>query len=155
MTHRISSHKISTETKNNIRKIIDKHNCLFREITERDYGIDGIIECFTCEGGVTGKFALVQLKGTKNKIVPLKNKDVISCSISTVNAEYALQRRIPVILLYASLESEDIFYYVCLQDVEITRELLDNQKSVNVHIPIENIAIENIDEMILLVDRFY
>lgn len=68
---RISTHKIETKTRNNIRKIIDSGPFLFRELTERDYGIDAIIEYFNDEK-VTGKIAFIQIKGTNSKLSHLK-----------------------------------------------------------------------------------
>lgn len=75
--------------KDNVRKIINSENCLFREVTERDYGVDAIIECFD-EGKITGKIAFLQIKGKSGEIVSLKKRPVISCTISTSNAKYAL-----------------------------------------------------------------
>ena len=77
---RIPSHVIETKTRDYIRSVIDKYyengDALFRELSERDYGIDGLIELFR-EGDPTGQIALVQIKGTSNTIQPLKNKDVV------------------------------------------------------------------------------
>lgn len=154
MCQRISSHKIETIVKDNVRKIINSGHCLFREITERDYGIDAIIECFD-EGGITGKIAFVQLKGTSDKIVPLKKKPVISCSISTSNAKYASQKNIPVLLVFASLNSENMFYYVFLQDTPSDIELIRNQSTITVHIPVENVISDNVSHLVELINRFY
>ena len=112
---RIPPHVVETRSRDNIRSLIDRDGvALFRELTERDYGIDAIMELFESEC-VTGKFALLQLKGKEHKIVPLKGSEEISCSISASNASYALQQNIPVILIYASLEEKENFYYVALQ----------------------------------------
>ena len=103
---RIYPHVVETKSKNCIRSRIDsfgeKGDYLYRELTERDYGIDGIVECF--ENDVqTGKIAFVQIKGTSKTIIPQKNKPVVSCvGISKSNLQYAKQNRIPVILLYVS-----------------------------------------------------
>lgn len=46
----------------------DKGDYIFRELSERDYGIDALIECF--DGGVpTGKIAFLQIKGMDSVIV--------------------------------------------------------------------------------------
>ena len=54
---RISSHIIETKTRDYIRSVIDNYyengDALFRELSERDYGIDGLIELF-CDGDPTG-----------------------------------------------------------------------------------------------------
>lgn len=151
---RQSSHKIETLVKNNVRKVIDKGDFLYRELSERDYGIDAIIEYFNNEE-ITGKIALIQLKGTSGKIKSLVNKPVISCPISTSNAFYALQNNIPVILIYASLSEENIFYYTCLQDIDFDIELLEFQKTITVHIPVENIIEDDMTDLIQLLDKYY
>lgn len=66
MASRIPANKIETKSRDKIRAIIDNNdNALFRELSERDYGIDAIIELFN-NGFPTGKIALVQLKSTKD-----------------------------------------------------------------------------------------
>ena len=113
---RIPPHIVETRSRDNIRSLIDRDGiALLRDLTERDYGIDAIMELFE-DGCVTGKFALLQLKGKEHKIVPLKGSEEISCSISASNASYALQQNIPVILIYASLEEKENFYYIALQN---------------------------------------
>lgn len=154
MGQRKSSHKIETKAKNNVRRIIDSGNFLFRDITEQDYGIDAVIEYFDGED-ITGKLILLQLKRTGNEIVPLKNEPVISCSISTSSAMYAFQNNIPVILIFASLKSENIFYYIFLQDIPFDRELLRNQDSVTVHIPVENAISNNVNHLAELTNTYY
>ena len=79
---RIPPHIVETRSRDNIRSLIDRDGiALLRDLTERDYGIDAIMELFE-DGCVTGKFALLQLKGKEHKIVPLKGSEEISCSIS-------------------------------------------------------------------------
>ena len=110
---RTSSHKIETRSRDIIRKRInefDNGNALFRELSERDYGIDAVIEIFD-NGNPTGKFALLQIKGTEKPIVNLKNKPVVPCSISSPNAKYALQKIMPVMLIYVSLYKNSSIYY--------------------------------------------
>ncbi len=151
---RISTHKIETKTRNNIRKIIDSGPFLFRELTERDYGIDAIIEYFNDEK-VTGKIAFIQIKGTNSKIESLKSKPVVSCSISKSSALYALQTNIPVILVYASLQCENMFYFICLQEGQLDRDKLENQFTITVNIPIQNIIKDNCNELEKIIKSYY
>lgn len=106
---RVSSHVIETRScdwfKAKVNKFFENGDALYREISGRDYGIDGIIELFK-NGQPTGKFALVQIKGTKSKITPMKRtSNYVSCKVSSSNAKYAFQKNIPVILAYISLNS--------------------------------------------------
>ncbi len=138
---RISSHRIETQAKDYIRKRIDDFykngDALFRDITERDYGIDALLELFN-NGEPTGMIALLQIKGSEKTIVPLKNQPVVSCKISTSNAKYALQNQLPVILLYTSISNENSFYYLKIQDALNTPDIIEKikkQKTINVSIP--------------------
>ena len=158
---RISTHYIETKARDYVRSMInsyfDNGDALFREISERDYGIDAIIELFQ-NGTPTGRVAFIQLKGTQNTIVPLKafpNK--ISCTVSSSNAYYALQNKIPVILIYSSIAERPCLYYARLQDV-ITEEHLGKmteQDNITVHIPVSNSSVESLDELFNLIREYY
>lgn len=158
-TQRISAHTIETRSRDNIRSLIDRDGtALFRDLTERDYGIDAVMELFDA-GNVTGKFALLQLKGKKHKIVPLiTDKSKVSCKISASNASYALQQNIPVILIYASLEEKENFYYIALQKAitaDHIKKMKDGQETITIHIPIQNCIAEGIQPFFDIVNTFY
>ena len=73
---RTLTHVIETNSKDCVRSRIDgSGDCgdyLYRELSERDYGVDAIIECFE-DGIPTGKIGFLQIKGTSKEIAPLKN----------------------------------------------------------------------------------
>ena len=73
---RTLTHVIETNSKDCVRSRIDGFgDCgdyLYRELSERDYGVDAIIECFE-DGIPTGKIGFLQIKGTSKEIAPLKN----------------------------------------------------------------------------------
>jgi hypothetical protein len=122
---------------------------LFREVNERDYGMDAIIELFD-DGNPTGKLAIVQIKGTEKTIEPQKKKQDIACKITSANAYYALQDNIPVILLYVSIRKPEICYYATLQTVtEFARKKIDRQKTITVHIPQEQYFQESTAESVV------
>jgi hypothetical protein len=154
-------HKIESQAKDIVRSRINSnknYSALFRELTERDYGIDAIVELFDDEDNPTGKFALLQIKGTSKTIVPLKNKpNLIPCSISTSNARYAKQNIIPVILIYVTLNKAEGFYFVFLQELltDDNKDKLDKQKSLTVHIPIYNNAQEDLAPLFEAINEFY
>ena len=155
---RIAPHIVETNSRNNIRSIIEKKgNALFRDLSERDYGIDAIVELFE-NGNITGKFALLQLKGTQNTIVPLKKSDEVSCKITASNAQYALQMNIPVILIYASLKDEDNFYFADLRNIiteEHIQKIEDGQTEITVRIPLDSNAQESMQPFFDVINKFY
>lgn len=160
---KIPKHDIGQQALDNIRTIIDKTDVgLFREMTGRDYGIDGLVEVFD-EGAVTGKFALVQCKGQEKIIKPLKTEPkYISCKgISSSNAEYALQNNSVVLLCFASSTDNTKFYFANLKEAltddmkeKLTREK-DPQKTISVRIPIENNSIDNMPKFWQIINSFY
>lgn len=157
---RTNAHVIETKTRDFIRNKIDNYyengDALFREVTERDYGIDALIELFDNEIP-TGMIALLQIKGTEKTIVPLKEENSISCSISASNFRYALQCNIPVILIYATLSKPNGFYYMRIQDA-ITEDLrvkANNQSSITIRIPETNNAMDNFEGLFDLIREYY
>lgn len=155
---RISSHAVETRSRDLVRSKIDNtDNALFREITERDYGIDAVVELFE-DGRVTGKFALIQIKGTDKKIVPLKRSNEVSCEITSSNASYATQNNIPVILIYASLNENGNFYFTNLQGIitdEHRQKINNGQEKITVRIPLENSTQEDIQPFFDIINSFY
>ena len=156
---RISSHVIETRAKDCIQDRIDSFgevgDFLFRELSGRDYGVDGILECFD-NGVPTGKIAYLQIKGTSTQLVPLKNKKVISCSgVSVSNLSYVKQNRISVILIYVSLLASRPMFFADLKEISKDITYDKNLKHVTVHIPIENCAIDDISPIVEIVNRYY
>lgn len=135
-------------------KTVRKGDLLFREISERDYGIDGEVELFN-HSEATGKFAKIQLKSTEKVIQKLKTVDAVSCSgISKSNLSYCRQRNVPVILIYCSTADEK-FYFIDLQSVYKNKipEIGDNS-SGTVRIPIENNS-DNLERFVNIINGYY
>ncbi len=157
-SQRITPHIVETRSRDNVRSLIDRDGtALLRDLTERDYGIDAIMELFD-KGNVTGKFALLQLKGKEHKIIPLRNGTEVSCQISASNASYAFQQNIPVILIYASLEEKENFYYIELQKAltdDHLNKLENGQGSITIRIPVENCIAEGMQPFFDIVNSFY
>ena len=156
---RISTHLIETKSKDCVRSRInsfeDSGDYIFRELTERDYGIDALIECFN--GGIpTGKIAFLQIKGTDSVIIPLKRTPVVSCgSISVSNLHYAKQNRIPVIIIYVSLKNERPMYYADLREVSSGVAYKEDADRVTIHIPQDNCTFDGISPILKIIDRYY
>lgn len=157
---RVSSHVIETKTRDLLRSKIDNFynngDALFRDVTERDYGIDAIIELFD-QGTPTGMMALIQIKGSQNHIEQLKNDKEVSCEISTSSAHYAEQNRIPVILVYVYIGNPFYLYFAKLQDVitEEHKSKIDKQKSITVRIPNNNIITTDFEPLFEMIRTSY
>lgn len=158
---RIQSHQIETKSTDIIRSLINAdERGLFRELSGKDYGIDAVVEIF--DGGtVTGKLGLIQCKGTKDRIIPMKkHPDYISCSgVTNSNLQYLKQSNNAVILVYASIKERDNFYYVDLNEAFLKSDLksifagIGNTKTVR--IPLKNNAKENMSGFFDLIEKYY
>lgn len=155
---RIASHNIETLVLDNVRSIIDKsQDALVREITGRDYGIDAILELFD-NGTITGNYAFLQIKGKQKKVEHLKKSKAVSCKISSANAYYANQNTLPVIVILASIEESNNFFFVPLQEVitkEHVRKLDKGQKEITIRIPLDNCVDGNIDPLRKIIESYY
>ena len=156
---RTSTHVIELNSKDCVRSRInsfgEKGDYIFRELSERDYGIDALIECF--DGGIpTGKIAFLQIKGTDSLIVPLKRTPVVSCgSISVSNLHYAKQNRIPVIIIYVSLKNERPMYYADLREISSGVVYKEDADRVTIHIPQDNCIYNDISPILKIIDSYY
>ena len=118
MSSRVHPHDIADKAENIFRNYVTDIDIIYRNITGRDYGVDGIVEIFE-KGNPTGKIAFIQIKGTENAIVPGKITKEISCrSISKANLNYTKQNYIPVILVYVSIKRKMFYYKILNQKFE-------------------------------------
>lgn len=134
---------------------VRKGDLLFREVTEKDYGIDGVVELFY-SGEPTGRFAWIQLKGTDSVIEKLKGSDEVSCSgVSKSNLCYCRQNNVPVMLVYVSNVDRN-FYYIDLQSIFSESRYTDEEipDSVTVRIPIENNS-SDLSLLVQMINDYY
>lgn len=159
---RTDPHVVETRSVNWFRtKVADFYengDALYRGLSERDYGVDGIIELFE-NRMPTGKIAFVQIKATSKTITPMKRTpEFVSCSISSSNARYATQKNIPVILAYISLTStHKMFYFADVREVitEEHKRKMKRQKEITVKIPIENAVVDDLEPMFEVIRSYY
>ena len=126
-----------------------------------DYGIDLDVEIFEYEDGhcvTQGEHIFLQVKGTHNAkyttYTVYKNDDTSlnsKCKIETLafsletpllNLIRKMGTALPVLLVVVDLNSNNSFF-VCLNDyidkvLDIRNPNFDNQKTVTIHIPLEN-----------------
>lgn len=82
---------------------------MIRELSERDYGIDALIELVTIDNRVTGKLISIQLKSTENfKFNSLNKYSFYGVEKHTTN--YWLQSNIPTFIFIIDLNLERVFY---------------------------------------------
>ena len=148
---RISSHEVETQGLDNFKKIVNKSNALFRELSGRDYGIDGMIELFSEQGFITGRVLLVQVKTTSEFIRKNKRSSDISISLSLSSLEYSKQKNIPFVLIYNSLKQEEEYYYLLLNGVDY----IENQKTSTIRVPLKNKSINTISGIRDLCNDFF
>lgn len=157
---RISTHQIETKSRDFFRSWIDDYyengDSLFRDISERDYGIDGIVELFD-KGIPSGELALIQIKGSSQPVQKLQREEAFSCTISTSNARYALQMNVPVILVYVVISAPQNIYFLNLNSTieHIDNEKINSQASLNVHIPFHNNTSTNGDLFFNIIRSFF
>ncbi|WP_028517472.1 DUF4365 domain-containing protein [Ruminococcus flavefaciens] len=162
MASRKSTHVTETRSRTKFAAMIANYrngDALFREITERDYGIDGLLELFN-DGIPTGKFALIQLKGSASTIVPLKTEPFVSVGgVSASNIQYAFQTNIPVIIVYISLKTGSSYYYADMHTIvsEDILETAQNNESgkTTLRIPVGNCALDNIEPLVEIINNYY
>ena len=158
---RINTHFVETSSKDYIRGLINSYNngdALVRELSERDYGIDLLVEIF--ENGIpTGKIAFLQIKGTCNDFYRIKNGDISCTKVSESSLIYAQQKRIPFFLVYVSIKTPKQFVYILLQTKDIKNLLLKTKKNKNknttVRIPQISISYETATKLIKEINDFY
>lgn len=89
MPKRTNEHRVETESNNILRELIVSV-AIFRELSEKDYGVDGVIEFFNSDGSMCGAEVLVQIKGSRN--VPVKKGLVKTPSIRTDTISIGLKK---------------------------------------------------------------
>lgn len=158
---RNGTHVRETVSRDMVRIKIDSFcpngDALIREWSERDYGIDFVLELFE-KGYPTGKIAFLQIKGTAKIIEKLKLSDEVSChEVSLSSLEYAKQDRIPFLLLYVSTAEPQCFYYVDLQTAIKTLSIKEDSISnkTTIRIPVENLALDDLSGFFDLINSYY
>ena len=128
---------------------------LLRELTGRDYGVDGLIELFK-DGYATGEFALIQIKSTEKSISIQKRKACVAIDITASCARYAIQTRIPFLLLYCSVKDKITYYRVLNGTItEREKKKIDGNKSVRISIPAEAKLETDFRDLIRVIEDYY
>ncbi len=129
------------------------HHWVVRQLTERDYGIDLMVEIFTlgpkdAKGkdafAATGSVFHIQIKGTAEPLKPV-GAGTINCSIDKKSLSYVERFSIPFFLFRVSVADPPTVYFLWIQryikdvmDRETPMWREDEETSINVRIPPEN-----------------
>ena len=156
------NHVRETKSRDMVRGLINSFypngDALVREWSERDYGIDFVLELFE-DGVPSGKIAFLQIKGTDKPITRLKKTDEVSCSnVSVSTMEYAKQNRIPFIIIYTSLSEPRCFFFIDLQSrMDDVKKKIWNleQKKTTIRIPYSNRAEKDLTYFFDLINSYY
>lgn len=140
-----STHVTETKSNNVLRSLLDPDRFLVREQSERDYGIDLLVECFGPGRQVIGRQLLVQLKGDDSAELP-QDENPISFSIETTHLARAELFSVPELLVWVPTGvSQPAAWYLWVQ--EYIEVVLDQdpshagwreQGSKTLHIPYAN-----------------
>lgn len=138
---RTKNHQIDTLA---VRRLLStlNENWVIRDLSERDYGIDLMVEYFDGDK-TTGKTAYFQVKGKGSKITILKDGTISFYDFPVKTLLYAEQFPEPFFLVYLSTLKSEPIYFIWLQ--HHCRVVLDrdnpgwrDEAEVNLSIPSEN-----------------
>ena len=156
---RTNTHIIDTKS---IKKLLQSFpdHWVVRELSERDYGIDLVIEIFVEKGidkhghktyDSSGCVCNIQVKGTNKKLKINKKYNSINYSFKKEALLYVERFATPFLLIRVDVSSATApTYYVWLQryikdvlDVEYPNWRENKKKSYTIKIPVENSLIKN------------
>jgi len=159
---RTYQHLIDTKAVKQVLNSIPDY-CVIRELTERDYGIDLMIEFFSKIGenqhkhpiyDTTGHICYLQIKGTEKQL-KINDDETISFSIDKKSLFYVEKFSTPFILVrVCTLKGKQEIYFLWLQ--RYISDKLDNQKpdwrtetqeSETLYIPIDNKLPSNFEKV--------
>ena len=123
---------------------IPAENWEFHELTGSDHGIDCSIELVE-ENEFKNKKIEGQIKGTRN--IHFLKDGSISFAIDVKTINYGLGSSTAFVLFLVAVD-EELVYYLPIQDYFISDksrfdQLANNQKTLNLHVPTDNIVSSN------------
>jgi len=139
-----SSHGVGRIARAQVHAQMTPEYWIFREFTGGDYGVDCVLELTEKENATNNKIE-GQIKG-RSEIEPMKRENAISFSLEIQTINYALNSPIAFVLFLANTTTRKI-YYLPIQDYFIANptkftDLEVNKKTVQLHIPLDNIVCE-------------
>jgi hypothetical protein len=142
-----------------VRKIFTalSENWVIRDLSERDYGIDLMLEYFN-DNNPTGQVVYFQCKGTKSTIEPSGN--VVKFQMPKKTLLYAELFPEPFFLVYTSTNKDGPVYFVWLQkyishvlDKSQQNWRTETTETININIPVVNRIGDNQEKLISISDH--
>lgn len=140
MPKRTSAHKVETQSITILRELIS-NEAIFRELSEKDYGIDGLIEFFDADGHMDGEEISVQIKGSCNFVV--KKGFVRTPPIKTETVKYWVKKKQSVFILLIDVSKKIIYFADVKQLASSQTEKVNSQKTISFSIPESQIINSN------------
>lgn len=159
---RTYQHIIDTKAIRQVLNTIPEY-CVIRELTERDYGIDLMIELFARIGknkhdhdiyDTTGHVCNLQVKGT-DKELKINKDDTISFSIDKKSLYYVEKFSTPFLLLRVCTQKDkEGIYFLWLQryisdklDSDVPNWRSSKEESITLYIPTHNNLEDNFEKI--------
>ncbi len=130
MPNRHKNHITETKSVKIFLQMMPDH-WVVRDLSERDYGIDLLVEIFEQNGDATGITFCVQLKGTKDKSIGSK-------SLKKGFLLYTYEVPVPFFLFYISVNKDKARFTHLQKYVEVHKDSIEKTKTHSVNFPKKN-----------------
>ncbi|MER2906828.1 DUF4365 domain-containing protein [Morganella morganii] len=155
MPKRTNEHRVETESINIVRELV-VDEAIFRELSERDYGVDGLLEFFNNDGTMSGENVLVQVKGSRN--ITVKKGFVRTPPIKTETVKYWSRKKQSVFIFLVDISNRIIYFRDAKCAARMNAKKVNSQKTISFCIN-ENQAINSKDLLcfrreIFIADKF-
>ena len=130
---------------NRARKLVPlcfNDDWIAKEETGRDFGRDLIME-YTEDGFATNKRISIQIKG-RSHLQRIFNNKFVSFPLQIRTIAYSLNDLNPFFLFLYDSHYKTMYYIELKSYFSNNKEWLNNKETFNIHIPIENIAHEEV-----------
>lgn len=142
MPKRTIQHKIESRSLN-IFKSKMPDSWVIREMSERDYGLDLLIEFSDEDEEMSGEFCAVQLKG-KSELKWTQKNTFNFTGIKKSTSQYWFKLNVPTVLIVVDVMTEDI-YYKFVNDYIIKNYTAFSEKKIfNYHLSKEDIFSDSV-----------
>lgn len=155
MPKRTNEHRVETESNNILRELI-VNVAIFRELSEKDYGIDGVIEFFNSDGSMSGDEILVQIKGSRD--FSIKKGHIKTPSIRTDTIKYWAQKKQSVFILLVDVSKRVMYFEDAKYWARAHAKKIQDQKTISLSINEEKVitaqSINILREEVFISDKF-
>lgn len=112
-----------------LNQLLIVNEAIFRELSEKDYGIDGVVEFFNADGHLNGDEILVQIKGGRN--VTVKKGFIKTPSVNTKTVKYWAKKKQPVFILFVDVTNKIIYFEDAKYLARVHAKKINKQKTIS------------------------